>query len=155
MKIKSFSQVIKEAKEDDAKAIYLASEIDLIDKAEDNVKSDDPKKKTPEIEKKRKELASKYKEITGHEDIKKSIPESKIYEGVLDDLGISDIKDFGEKYAGQIKRLVGEIGGAYIGYFYDTPTKSIAIITDKGIGKYLFNPADDDFEEYQKMDFLK
>lgn len=218
MKIKSFSQVIKEAKEDDAKAIYLASEIDLIDKAEDNVKSDDPKKKTPEIEKKRKELAGKYKEITGHEDTTKSIPEAKndidsdavidladaimnkypkakkeldsvmynmidvenirhyshkdlvqahgelkkiekkyksVNEGYLDDLGVSDMKDFGQKYIGQIKRLVGEIGGTYVGYFYDVPTKSIAIVTDKGIGKYFFDPAADDFEEYQKMDFLK
>lgn len=163
MKIKTLSQCINEGKEQDesTEAVYLASEIDLLDKTDKNVKAGDPKKDTKEIENKRKELANKYKEITGHEDIKKSIPEAKIleavqvYESMMDDLGIKNIKEFGQKFATQIKALVADIGGTYIGYFYDTPTKSIAIVTDKGMGKYYYDVESGEFEDYQQQVYYK
>ncbi len=164
--MKSVFQIIKEdVKQDtDPKAVYLASEINLLDKSEENVKSGEgnkPTKGTQSIEKTRKALLDKYKSITGHIDTKKSIPESKmhkvisIFEGMLEDLDIKDLKEFGSKYKQQIKDLVAKVGGNYIGYKFDVPTGTIEVITDKGSGQFYFYPEDDTFEEFKIQSFYK
>lgn len=163
IKIKPLAQVIKEGKEKDESpdAIYVASEINLLDKADKN--TEEAGKDSKEIEKQRGELAKRYKEITGHDDITKSIPESvmeadeamALHEGLLQDLNIKSWADFGRKYSAQIKNLVSEVGGNFVGYTYDPPTQTIAIVTDKGIGKYYFNADSNEFDQYQVQPFYK
>lgn len=161
--IKSLTSFINEGKEKDESpdAIYVASEISLLDQADKNTK--ETGKESKEIEKKRGELAKRYKEITGHDDITKSIPESimevdeaiALHEGLLEDLEIENWADFGEKYSSQIKNLVTEVGGNFVGYTYDPATETIVIVTDQGIGKYYFNSDTEEFDQYQIQPFYK
>lgn len=161
IKVKPLSKFIQEGKDKDESpnAIYLASEINLLDKADTN--TEEAGKDSGEIEKKRQELSKRYKDITGHDDITKSIPESvmedtiALYEGLVQDLDINHWSEFGKKYATQIKNLVAEIGGNFVGYTYDPPTRTIAIITDKGIGKYYYNTEDSEFDQYQIQTIYK
>lgn len=159
IRIKSLSKLIKEGKEDSPDAVYVASEINLLDKAGENTKQTG--KDSSKIEKQRKDLVNRYKEITGHDDVSKSIPESvmeetvAMHESVLQDLKIKNWSDFGRKYKSQIKNLVSEIGGIFIGYTYDPPTQTIAIVTDKGIGKYYYDPENGEFDQYQVQPLQK
>jgi len=161
IKIKPLSQFIKEGKDQDQSpdAVYVASEINLLDKAESNTK--EAGKDAAAIEKKRKELATKYKEITGHDDVSKSIPESvmedivTLHEGAMQDLGLKNWQEFGIKYKTQIKNLVSEIGGTFVGYTYDPPTQTVAIVTNKGIGKYYYDVESGEFDQYQVQPLFK